>query len=142
MDEKQAVMRPIDQVRGELDAKFRTGAEIAERLGMPLQVVGGPLGMLRRNGEAEGMLGARGESLWRRASGGDPHDPRSARARAGAWRGSPGQPAAGPDRVHGHGAATATPSFLNLRTRAQICAPILPLSAFSVLDSGRVVTAD
>ena len=77
MNEKQAVMRPIDQVRGELNATFRTGAEIAERLGMSRSVVGGPLGMLRRHGEAEGMLGAHGESLWRKASGGDLHGPRS-----------------------------------------------------------------
>jgi hypothetical protein len=73
MDDKRAVVRPIDQVRGELDAEFRTGAEIAERLEMSLTVVGGPLGTLRRRGEAEGKLGPRGESLWRKASGGDLH---------------------------------------------------------------------
>jgi hypothetical protein len=33
--------------------------------------------MLRRNGEVEGMLGPRRQSLWRKASGGDPHGPRS-----------------------------------------------------------------
>ena len=47
----KAVMRPIDQVRAELDAEFRTGAEIAARLGMSITVVGGPLGTLRRRGE-------------------------------------------------------------------------------------------
>jgi hypothetical protein len=78
MNEIQAVVRPIDQVRGELNAEFRSRAEIAERLGMSVSVVGGPLGMLRRRGEAEGKLGARGESLWRKASGGDHHGPRSA----------------------------------------------------------------
>jgi hypothetical protein len=77
MDENQAVMRPIDQVRGELSAEFRTGAEIAERLGMSRYVVGGPLGALRRLGEVEGMLGARGESLWRKTSAADLRDPRS-----------------------------------------------------------------
>ena len=66
-------MRPIDQVRRELTAEFRSGAEIAERLGMSRSVIGGPLGMLRRRGEAEGKLGARGESLWRRAPARDPH---------------------------------------------------------------------
>ena len=44
---------------------------------MHRNVVGGPLGMLRRRGEAEGILGARGESLWRKASAGDLHRPRS-----------------------------------------------------------------
>ena len=72
MDERQTVMRPIDQVRGELNAEFRTGAEIAERLGMSITVVGGPLGTLRRRGEAEGKLGPHGETRWRKASGGDP----------------------------------------------------------------------
>jgi hypothetical protein len=76
MDEKRAVVRPIDQVRGELNEEFRSGAEIAERLGMSRCVVGGPLGMLRRHGEAEGMLGARGESLWRKAPAGDSPGPR------------------------------------------------------------------
>lgn len=71
-------MRPIDQVRGELDAEFRTGAEIAARLGMSITVVGGPLGTLRRRGEAEGKLGPGGESLWRKASGGDLHAPHPA----------------------------------------------------------------
>jgi hypothetical protein len=67
MDERQAAMRPIDQVRAELNAEFRTGAEIAERLGMSITVVGGPLGTLRRRGEAEGKLGPRGETLWRKS---------------------------------------------------------------------------
>ena len=71
MEGRQAAMRPIDQVRAELNAEFRTGAEIAERLGMAHQVVGGPLGALRRHGEAEGMIGPHGESLWRKASGGE-----------------------------------------------------------------------
>ena len=78
MGKKQAVMRPIDQVRAELNAEFRSGAEIAERLGMAHHVVGGPLGMLRRQGEAEGMIAANGDSLWRKASGGDLHGARSA----------------------------------------------------------------
>jgi hypothetical protein len=69
MDDKQAVVRPIDRVRGELNAKFRSGAEIADRLGMSPSVVGGPLGALRRHGEAEGKIGAGGVSFWRKASG-------------------------------------------------------------------------
>jgi hypothetical protein len=73
MDDEQTVERPIDRVRCVLDAEFRTGAEIAEHLGMSRAVVGGPLGTLRRRGEAEGKLGPRGESLWRKAPEGDPH---------------------------------------------------------------------
>lgn len=69
MNGTQAAMRPIDQIRCELNAEFRTGAEIAERLGMAHQVVGGPLGALRRHGEAVGIIGPHGESLWRKASG-------------------------------------------------------------------------
>ena len=80
MNETQTVVRPIDQVRGELNAEFRSGAEIAERLGMSRYAVGGPLGTLRRRGEVEGMLGAHGESLWRKPSGGDLHGPRSAQS--------------------------------------------------------------
>ena len=76
-------MRPIDQVRAELDGEFRTGAEIAERLGMAHQVVGGPLGALRRHGEAEGMIGPHGESLWRKAPGGERNDTRRARKTVG-----------------------------------------------------------
>jgi hypothetical protein len=81
----QTVGRPIDRVRRVLDAEFRTGAEIAEHLGMSRTVVGGPLGTLRRRGEAEGKLGPRGESLWRKAPAGDPHEtpPAESAAKAG-----------------------------------------------------------
>ncbi len=70
-------MRPIDHVRGEMNADFRSAGEIAERLGLSVNAIGAPLGMLRRNGKVEGMLGPHGQSLWRKASGGDLHGPRS-----------------------------------------------------------------
>ncbi len=66
MDEKP-VVRPIDHVRGEIDGEFRSTGEIAECLGVAVQVVGPPLGMLRRHGEVELMHGPSGECLWRKA---------------------------------------------------------------------------
>jgi hypothetical protein len=71
----QTTVRPIDHVRAGMTADFRSAREIAERLGLSPNVVGPPLGMLRRHGEVETMLGPRGESLWRKASGGDLHGP-------------------------------------------------------------------
>ena len=66
-------MRPIDRVRGEINQDFRSASEIAERLGLSVNAIGAPLGMLRRHGEVEYMLVPRGQSLWRKASGGDLH---------------------------------------------------------------------
>jgi hypothetical protein len=66
MDDK-TVVRPIDRVRREINGEFRSTGEIAERLGVAVQVVGPPLGMLRRHGEVEFMHGPRGECLWRKA---------------------------------------------------------------------------
>jgi hypothetical protein len=42
-------------------------------LGVTVQVVGPPLGMLRRHGEVELMHGPNGKCLWRKASGGGLH---------------------------------------------------------------------
>jgi hypothetical protein len=67
MDDK-TVVRPIDHVRGEMNREFRSAGEIAERLGMRVQVVGPPLGMLRQQGEVELMHGPKGVCLWREAS--------------------------------------------------------------------------
>ena len=72
-----AIVRPIDRVRGEINQDFRSASEIAERLGLSVNAIGAPLGMLRRHGEVEYMLVPRGQSLWRKASGGDLHGPRS-----------------------------------------------------------------
>ena len=72
MDDK-TVVRPIDHVRGEINGEFRSAGEIAERLGVAVQVVGPPLGMLRRHGEVELMHGPSGECLWRKTSGGGLH---------------------------------------------------------------------
>jgi hypothetical protein len=66
MDDKN-VARPIDHVRGEINGQFRSAGEIAERLGVAVQVVGPPLGALRRQGEVELMHGPRGKCLWRKA---------------------------------------------------------------------------
>ena len=79
----KTVVRPIDHVRGEINGEFRSTREIAERLGMAVQVVGPPLGMLRRHGEVELIHGSSGECLWRESPGGGLHGARSTE-RAGA----------------------------------------------------------
>ena len=80
---RRIAVRPIDHVRGEINGEFRSAREIAERLGMAVQVVGPPLGMLRRHGEVELIHGSSGECLWRETSAGGLHGARSTE-RAGA----------------------------------------------------------
>jgi hypothetical protein len=69
MHDERSIARPIDHVRGVLDAEFRTTAAIAQRCGLTPSTAAPPLGMLRRKGEADWMAAEPGHrSMWRQSA--------------------------------------------------------------------------